>query len=41
VLCLDKDVKEITGRIGELDGVVNTILCKPGDGAQLSNSHLF
>ncbi|MBI3190766.1 diphosphomevalonate decarboxylase [archaeon] len=41
ILCLDKDVSEIEKRVNELDGVVNTILCKPGDGAALLDKHLF
>ncbi len=41
VLCLEKDVKEISTRLKELEGVTNTILCKPGDGAKIVNDHLF
>jgi diphosphomevalonate decarboxylase len=41
ILCLEKDVKEIEKRVNELDGVVNTILCKPGDGAKIVEKHIF
>lgn len=41
VLCLEKDVKEIRERLEELEGVTNTVLCKPGDGAKIVNDHLF
>ena len=41
VLCLEKDRKEIEKRLSEMQSVKRTIICKPGDGAKLSNSHLF
>jgi len=41
ILCLEKDVNEIKKRVSELDGVVDIILCKPGDGAKLVEKHLF
>ena len=41
VLCQEKDINEITGRLKDLDGVTNTILCKPGEGAKIVNDHLF
>ena len=41
VLCQDKDISEIADRLKDLDGVTNTILCKPGDGAKIVNDHLF
>lgn len=41
VLCLEKDEKELTKRLLELSGVVKIISCRPGDGASLSDKHLF
>ncbi len=41
VLCQEKDISEITDRLKDLDGVTNTILCKPGAGAKIVNDHLF
>ncbi|MBI4895742.1 MAG: diphosphomevalonate decarboxylase [Candidatus Aenigmarchaeota archaeon] len=41
VMCLTKDEKEVSKRLNELDGVVRTILCTPGDGAKLVDKHLF
>lgn len=41
VMCLQKDVKEIENRLKEIASVKRTIVCKPGDDAKLSNSHLF
>ncbi len=41
ILCLEKDMKELQARLEELDCIKKTIVCKPGDGAQLSNTHLF
>ena len=41
VLCQEQDVKEISMRLAELEGVTNTILCKPGDGAKIVTEHLF
>jgi diphosphomevalonate decarboxylase len=41
VMCLEKDEKEINRRLMELEGVKKTIVCSPGDGAKLIDSHLF
>ncbi|KHO47591.1 MAG: diphosphomevalonate decarboxylase [archaeon GW2011_AR5] len=41
VLCQERDVKEISMQLAELEGVANTILCKPGDGAKIVSEHLF
>ncbi|MBI2579979.1 MAG: diphosphomevalonate decarboxylase [Candidatus Aenigmarchaeota archaeon] len=41
VLCLERDEKELTKRLSSLDGVIKTISCRPGDGASLSDKHLF
>jgi diphosphomevalonate decarboxylase len=41
VLCLEKDVAELTKRLQALSGVEKIIECKPGQGAQLLEEHLF
>lgn len=41
VMCLEKDEKEINKRLLALNGVKKTIICRPGDSAQLSEKHLF
>ena len=41
VLCLGKDEEEINKRLLNLEGVIETIVCKPGDGAKLLGKHLF
>ncbi|MDI6720955.1 MAG: diphosphomevalonate decarboxylase [Candidatus Aenigmarchaeota archaeon] len=41
VMCLEKDEKEITRCLMGLDGVIKTISCRPGEGASISDSHLF
>lgn len=41
VMCLEKDEKELNKRLLELEGVKKTVLCKPGDGASLTEKHLF
>lgn len=41
ILCLEKDASKITKNLSELGGVKKTIVCKPGDGAQLVKEHLF
>ncbi len=41
ILCLSKDEKEIIKNVMELEGVKKTIVCKPGDGAHLTQEHLF
>ena len=41
VLCLEKDEKEINKRLQSLEGVIETIICRPGDNAKLIDKHLF
>ena len=41
VLCLKKDEKEINERLQNLEGVTETIVCRPGDGAKVIDKHLF
>jgi diphosphomevalonate decarboxylase len=41
VLCLRKDEKEIQKRLSELEGVIKTIIVKPGDDAKIIDKHLF
>jgi diphosphomevalonate decarboxylase len=41
VICLEKDEKEINKRLLDLEGVIKTIICKPGDEAKLIDKHLF
>jgi diphosphomevalonate decarboxylase len=41
VMCLEKNEKEINKRLLELEGVIKTIICKPGDEAKLIDKHLF
>ncbi|MFH0832574.1 MAG: diphosphomevalonate decarboxylase [Candidatus Aenigmatarchaeota archaeon] len=41
VMCLKENENEISRRIQELDGVIKTIVCKPGEGAKIIDKHLF
>ncbi len=41
VLCLNKNEKELEKRLHEIEGVKKTIICRPGDGAQIVKEHLF
>ncbi|MFH0949345.1 MAG: diphosphomevalonate decarboxylase [Candidatus Aenigmatarchaeota archaeon] len=41
VMCMEDNEKEISNMLQELDGVLKTIVCKPGDGAHLTEKHLF
>lgn len=41
VMCLDKNEKELRKKLEMLEGVKKTIVCKPGEGARLTESHLF
>jgi len=41
IICLEKDVEEINRRLLKLNGVIKTIICKPGDGVKFTNKHLF
>jgi len=40
-MCLEKDEKEINKRLLSLNGVIKTIICKPGDNAKIIDKHLF
>lgn len=41
VLCLESNSRELEKRLQELEGVIKTITCKPGEGAKLLGEHLF
>lgn len=41
VMCLGMNEKEIRKRLEMLDGVKKTIVCKPGEGAHITQDHLF
>lgn len=41
VICLKKDVPELKQRLQSLNGVEDVIVCKPGNGARLTDKHLF
>lgn len=41
VLCLEKDEREVDKRLQKLEGVIETIVCRPGDGAKITDKHLF
>lgn len=41
VLCLGKDEEEINKKLLSLEGVIETVICKPGDSAKLEERHLF
>jgi len=41
VLCLEKDEKEINKRLLGLEGVIKTIIVKPGDDVRIIDKHLF
>ncbi|MDI6591471.1 MAG: diphosphomevalonate decarboxylase [Patescibacteria group bacterium] len=41
VLCLKKDKKEINKRLLRLEGVIKTIIAKPGDDAKIIDKYLF
>lgn len=41
VMCTKDTEKELNKKLLELDGVMKTVVCKPGDGAQLAKNHLF
>jgi len=41
VLCLEKDEKEINKLLLGLEGVIKTIIAKPGDDAKIIDKHLF
>ena len=41
VMCLEKDLGKVNSRLQGLESVKKTIVCKPGDGARLTENHLF
>lgn len=41
ILCMESSREELEQRLKELEGVIKTITCKPGDGAKLMEKHLF
>jgi len=41
VMCLEKDQKELEKRLRELSMVKDVIVCGPGEGARLTDQHLF
>ena len=41
ILCLEKDEKEINKRLLGIEGVIKTIIAKPGDDAKITDKHLF
>ncbi|MEM7826634.1 MAG: diphosphomevalonate decarboxylase [Candidatus Aenigmatarchaeota archaeon] len=41
VMCLQKNEKEISKRLREIEDITKIIVCKPGDGAKLVDRHLF
>jgi len=41
VMCFKKDERKINKRLLNLKGVIKTIICRPGNGAEIINKHLF
>lgn len=41
VMCLEKNAAEVNKRLLGLNGVIKTIICRPGDEARLVDKHLF
>jgi diphosphomevalonate decarboxylase len=41
VMCLERDVVSVNRRLQSLDGVIKTIISKPGKGAYITDTHLF
>lgn len=41
VICLEKDAEEIASRLRKFENVEDVIIAKPGDGARLTDKHLF
>ncbi len=41
IMCLEKDVGEITKRLKDIEGIEDVVLCKPGEAARLVDDHLF
>ena len=41
VICLEKDEKEANKKLLALNGVIKTIICKPGNKAKIIDEHLF
>jgi diphosphomevalonate decarboxylase len=41
IMCMEKDVEEITRRVKEIDGIEDVVVCRPGRAARLVEEHLF
>ncbi|MBI4176704.1 MAG: diphosphomevalonate decarboxylase [Candidatus Aenigmarchaeota archaeon] len=41
VMCLEKDLKSLDKELNTLDSVLKTVVCRPGDGAVLTDRHIF
>ena len=41
IMCMDKDVDEITKRLKDIQGIEDVVVCKPGSAARLIEEHLF
>jgi len=41
VMCLEKDLNSLNKEIQSLEGVIKTIMCRPGDGTNIIKEHLF
>ena len=41
IMCMEKDVGEITKRVREIEGVEDVVVCRPGGPARLVEEHLF
>jgi len=41
IICLEKDIPKIKGKLKNIKGIKKIIVCKPGDGTKIINKHLF
>lgn len=41
IMCMERDVEEISRRVKEIEGVEDVVVCRPGEGARLVDEHLF
>jgi diphosphomevalonate decarboxylase len=41
IMCLEKDAGEIRKRVEEIEGIEKVFVCEPGEGASLTEEHLF
>jgi len=41
IMCLEKDVEEIQRHLQEIEGIEQVLICKPGEGARLTEENLF